>query len=67
MCSLMFLQIEKNDICYNFSVCKSNQSSIIELGLKQKKRCKVYPHAFLYPFLPIKIIEADENTCFYYL
>jgi len=63
----MFLPIEKDDICYNFCVCKSNQSSIIELLLKQKNRCKVYYKAFLYPFLPIKIIEADENTYFYYL
>jgi hypothetical protein len=54
MRSMMFLPIEKDDICYDLSVCKSNQSSIIELGLKQKRRCKVYPHAFLYPFLPLK-------------
>ena len=51
MRSLMFLPIEKDDVCHNFSVCKSNQSSIIELVLKQKNRCKVYLNPFLYPIL----------------
>jgi len=60
MCSLMFLPIEKGDICYNFSICKSNQSSIIDLVLKQKKRCKVYLNPFLYTIL-IEIVLAREN------